>query len=329
MKLKHCKEAFENWKRTVVLIIEEIGMLGKDLFDLLNELGKKLRKSDKPFGGIQIIACGDFLQLPPIDSEFCFKSENWKTVFPNIVYMRDIFRQTDPRFLEILSELRRGIICKSNEEFLIKHTQPALFPDEDQEVTKIYPRKEDVLVENMTQLSKLPDKEHVYKAKDIGNTNDSDWFFKNLISPEILSLKKDCKVMLIKNIDLDLGLANGLVGRVVKFDPNPVVRFSNGIITSIGPVDWKYEVAGKVCAVRKQIPLILAWAISIHKAQGLTLHPLEVDLKKIFGSGMAYVAISRAPSLHSLVIKNFNKSKLSASPEALTFYKDLTYPFTQ
>ena len=317
----------KRWIQTRVLFLDEISMLDASYFTLIDEIGQRIRQSSKPFGGIQIVATGDFLQLPPISKTtappFCFTATNWNAVFPNVIYMKEIFRQaSDAGFQDILANLRIGKITDEQVATLSKQ-----LPSASTNATKLYPLRKDVEMENLSQLAKLPGREYIFTAKDQG-TNDmfKSMLDKNCIALPSLILKIGAQVILVCNLDFETQLVNGSRGIVTgfsKIDDLPIVDFGKHRKLIIDHHDWNIEEQGKCVATRTQIPLILAWALSIHKSQGMTLDDLEIDLAQSFGGGMAYVGISRVRTISSLVVKNLSPSKITADPTAIAFYSAL------
>lgn len=336
IKSKNKKKKLDNWLNASILFVDEVSMLSDQLLEKLDFLGQKIRKSKAPFGGIQIIGCGDFLQLPPIEGELAINSPRFDTIFPVQIVLIEIFRQaSDKAFLDLLSGLRVGKLDEESEALLrATESTPA-----GEYTTKLYPLRKQVDAENLKHLDLIDSPVHSYKAVDHSSNNttpeSNQWFFKSCIAQEKLDLKLGAKVMLIANLDFETGLVNGVCGTVVRFvetQPTsksfskyfkieyPVVLFENGVEKLMTPHEWSYEVLGKVQATRNQVPLLLAWALSIHKAQGMTLEHVEVDMAHIFEAGMAYVGISRATTLKGLCIKHFDPKRITANKDAINFY---------
>jgi len=286
-------------------------MMSIELFEMLNELGKAIRKSPLPFGGIQVVFCGDFYQLPPIQSGFCFESPLWETTFHESIVLSTIFRQKTESFQRVLSEIRSGTLSYENNMLLRTRIL------EGGDCVKLVPTRRAADVINSTQYSDLTGEEKVFTMKTTGMTPAIDYLRKNLLCSDKLLLKIGCKVMCIAN--LNERLCNGSQGTVIGFDPYPVVRFSS-FETMIQPHTWTSESASVA-----QIPLIHAWALTIHKAQGATLESAEIDLGNgIFECGQIYVGLSRLTCLEGLYLTAFNSSKIKSHPKVAEFYKKIS-----
>jgi len=330
--------ARERWKKTKVLIIDETSMLHRDLFDKIDVIAKSIRGNLQPFGGLQVILVGDFYQLPPVSENeydpsdvYAFNAAAWDNTIDRTFNLTQVFRQKDERFIEMLNNMRIGELTQENINMIRKLDRPLNIPNGLTPVM-LFSKRDEARRENARRLAALPDnKMHTYEASDWGitdqNKKDLD---KKCMYPTTLSLKIGAQVVLLKNISKEL--VNGLTGIIKEFRVNmdeevyPVIKFSNGIECVIGREKWTQEnSSGKVIAEREQVPLLLAWAMTIHKCQGLTLDWVEVDLKSVFAYGQAYVAFSRARSLDGLRIMNFDPRKCIASGKVKNLYKKLSY----
>jgi hypothetical protein len=321
------KNKREKWENTKVLIIDEISMVSSDMFDMLEYIARFVRKSSLPFGGIQVILCGDFLQLPPItkgkDLHFCFEAESWKDVVKQTFELTKQFRQTnDTKFTQILNEIRIGQISKESELELKKCIKKQL-PEGKIEATKLYPHKDTVSSENSTRLGGLKGDSTEFKAQDKGDQPFLDTLKKNCSAPERLILKEGAQVILLKNLSVEEGLVNGSRGIISDFatqSGNPIVQFANQTC-EIEQEDFTLVAGNEIKATRRQYPLDLAWAISIHKSQGMTIDFVQTSLNTVFEYGQAYVALSRCRSLEGLTItEDFDVKKFRAHPKVLDFY---------
>jgi ATP-dependent DNA helicase PIF1 len=327
---KHAKSA---WNDVEILVIDEVSMLSRKLFELLDILGKRLRRKSAHFGGIQIIFSGDFYQLPPIgDNEesqaFCFESPIWRSVFPNQIELTHIFRQKNHEYATILKQIRQGIIKKSANLLLMSRV--GLTYDTEITPTKLYPTKARVDAMNRVSMAKLSGEEYVYELKTTEGSEqikmECEQLKKGLLCETKLVLKEGAQVMCIINAMNDnkvLELFNGSQGIVTGFASGfPIVKFHNGIHKVVMPYNWESEKISGVCVT--QLPLILAWAISIHKSQGATLEMAEIDIGSgIFECGQTYVALSRVKSLEGLYLSSYDPSKIKINLKVREFYEKL------
>ena len=315
----------ENWLIDI-LIVDEVSMMSKSLFELLDTIGKKLRKNSKPFGGIQLIFCGDFYQLPPIDDSFCFESELWNQTFDKTILFTKNYRQQDDGFQKVLNEVREGNISPEGCKLLIECTKKKV--GEGIKPTIIYPTKK--LADQVNQFENLTldvlSEPHIYKSYKSNSTGhiglelDKQMQSKNI--DETITLKIGSQVMCIVNLDQDIGVVNGSQGIIIEFqDGYPIVQFKTCKMI-IKPHLWKndkYENEGIY-----QIPLILSWAITIHKAQGISLDEAMINIgSSVFEYGQTYVALSRVRTQEGLYIKSLDVSRIKANPKVIEFYKSI------
>lgn len=441
-KLRSNKKAHTRWGTVKVLIIDEILMIDGSFFDKLDELAKRVRRSRAPFGGIQVIACGDFFQLPPVskikydgtpltEAVFAFESEAWQRTIERSILLQEVFRQKgDQRFIDMLNEMRTGKISSDTEREFRQLTRKLECP-EGIVPAELFSTRYEVDSANNTRLARLSGDTHLFTAVDGGELppQTRQNVLNNFLAPQKLFLKKNAQVMCIKNFDETL--VNGSLGQVVGFmDKNtfqlyekvkehpdveierlhaqlkkddsdaddfvvndyasqqyndlvfeflrdvsytgdsrssqfssseldksfteskerklefinsmitaadkrkllPLVRFllPDGINTRevlVEPETWTVEDEHQnVLASRMQVPLMLAWSLSIHKSQGQTLPKVKVDLKRVFENGQAYVALSRAVSRAGLQVLNFDKYKVRCHPKVMEFYSTLFDP---
>lgn len=305
-------------KKVDVLIIDEISMMNDYVFDMVNEAMKLIREDDRPFGGLQIILVGDFFQLPPVDKsgegKFVTDSKSWGELDMKVCYLEEQHRAEDLRLQEILNAMREGSLRQRHLNYLKERWMPP--PTDD--ITKIYTLNIDVEHENNKRLRELPGDSHYFLRTSRGNSFDQiEHLQKNILAPEVLVLKTGALVMAVKN-DPSGRFANGSTGRVERFTQAglPVVRFDNGSSITVGPQEWELRKNDRVSAAITQIPLRLAYAITVHKSQGMTLDAAEVDLSKAFVPGMGYVGLSRVKNLNTLYIKGLNQRSLMMSKKA-------------
>jgi len=324
-------------KQTKTLAIDEISMISADVFEILDKVFRAVRENDKPMGGMQIILFGDFLQLPPIsrdsyNSNFCFSSGAWEGLNLQTFILQQVFRQDDAKFIKVLNNLRFGILDEEDQEILESRiqakdknlaTKPTVLTTHNYKVEKI----------NETELKKIPRTEISYAAQYFGAPERAEFLKKNCLAPEVLKLKIGAQVMMIKNTYQKEGIINGSLGIVKEFSSKknyPVIEFVGGKIITIGPEEWlleKYDEHKKELIAEagvNQIPLILAWAMTIHKSQGLTLDKISCDLSEVFSPGQIYVALSRARALSGVFIESINFKKITSNRDAVKFYEGLS-----
>lgn len=313
---KYLKEHLEN---TQVLIIDEISMLHAKQLNLVNQVLKYFKESDEAFGGIQVIVAGDFFQLPPVGrngetnrDKFCFMSQAWVEAKFRVCYLTEQHRQDD----EILNQILNAIRAQN---LLPEHTQ-ALIESKDQDIgetfTRLYTHNIDVDTLNFKHLNAISGDSQQFNAVLDGNEKLIETLKSSVRAPEELTLKKHAKVMFVKN-NFDMGYINGSLGEIIGFEEDdthgilPKVKLNDGSTLVVEPETWSVENdAGKVIASFQQIPLRLAWAITIHKSQGMTLEAAEINLSHTFESGQGYVALSRLKSLTGLRLLGFNQQAL-------------------
>lgn len=328
----------KRWLNTNTLIIDEISMLDAALFDKLDLLARKIRKNNNPFGGIQMILSGDFLQLPPVKSNlFCFEAESWKYI-DHTIYFDKIIRQNDINLQNILNNIRLGIINDEVKDILNSCLDKELNNQDGIIPTLLFSKKDMVLEYNQKELNILIEdgKEyHNYKSEyEFGKGIKTEFkeMFKDLINSHYqieddLTFTLFSQVMLGINI-LDENLANGSRGIIIDFTrntdkPYPIVQFLNGKKMIIKMNEYILE-EGNFIIKKIQIPLILSWAITIHKAQGMTLDFVKTDIgNSIFEYGQAYVVLSRIRNLEGLSLINIDYSKIKAHPKVLEYYNSL------
>ncbi|KAK1261490.1 hypothetical protein QJS04_geneDACA008732 [Acorus gramineus] len=342
------RPAARRWAAANALVVDEVSMIDGRLFDTLETIARRVRhrKSDDVWGGIQIIASGDFFQLPPINSpdpekEFAFEADCWDASFDLQIDLSHVFRQSDAKFIELLQCIRLGR-CNPDQLRLLDQCRVVQEDDGDQwpeTVTSLYPLNRDVQRVNKQRLEELEREIVVYRAMDRGK---NPWRkqLERGIAPDVLEVCVGARVMLIKNLDVERGLVNGSVGVVTEFVESsgraisaricpdqllPVVQFDVGVKVAVKPSSWDVMEGQVVLARRRQVPLILAWAVSVHKCQGMTLDRMHADLSRVFGCGMVYVVLSRVRSLQGLRLSGFNPSKIKAHPKVLQFYERLQF----
>lgn len=308
-----------------VLIIDELSMLHDFQFDLLNYICQAFKNSFKPFGGMQIVCSGDFFQLPPVQKQgkakFVTESAAWQDMGIKICYLEEQHRQQDDKLLALLNSIRSNAPEQAKELLFSLEHQDEVCPIV---ATKLYTHNVDVDAINSRELSKLQEKEFVYRMHLAGVKKIAEVLKKSCLAPERLAVKKGAAVMFVKN-NFDQGYVNGTLGKVIGFDQNkmPVVETFAGQQIIATPATWVIEEDGAIKAEIRQLPLRLAWAITVHKSQGMNLDAAEINLSKSFIKGMGYVALSRLRSLAGLKLKGINELAFLVDENALGLDKQL------
>jgi ATP-dependent DNA helicase PIF1 len=365
----------KDWRKTRTLIIDEVSMMSKRLFDILDIVGKTVRNChSRPFGGIQLIFCGDFYQLPPVgintedpdNARFCFESESWFATFPkeNHIQLKQIFRQNDPVYCQILNQVREGRITRRTDEILRSRVGVVL-PDVSEDGTPqtkptiLYATRSRVDEINRLEMEKLTildpdsptykyelkyitdlplsDKERQLRASQSQERITAELFsLKNsILCDDTVHLRVGAQVMCVVNMEESVTtsatpICNGSQGVIVRMvdnptgttPPLPVVRFNNGLEMTVNYHTWISENIPGIGV--SQIPLILSWAITIHKSQGATLERCIIDIGSgVFEAGQSYVALSRIKSLEGMSIMSYDVSKIMVNKRVKAFYGEL------
>ncbi len=312
----------ERVQKTQVLIIDEVSMLSGATLDLVDKVCRYLRNDQSAFGGIQVIFVGDFFQLPPVSRQgepvpqFAFASAAWRSAAPTVCYLHEQHRQEDAAFLRILSALRAGAVDEDHVAQLQERQGGAAAA---QELVKLYSHNADVDRINLAHLQKLTGKAINYTMGTHGKAPLVEQLKKGCLSPEVLTLKIGARVMFTRN-NFDEHYVNGTTGEVVAFtgDNNyPTVQLRNGRRVSVEPETWSIDDDGKVLAAISQLPLRLAWAMTVHKSQGMSLDAAYVDLSGAFAYGQGYVALSRVRTLSGLMLGGLNARALEVDAQVL------------
>jgi ATP-dependent DNA helicase PIF1 len=354
-KVKKNKFAKTLWKSTDILVVDEVSMLSLKLFNALNVIGKAIRNSFKPFGGIQLIFSGDFYQLPPVGDKyepdtqkFCFESDDWNSVFPKScqIQLVQIFRQTDEIYSTILNQIREGKIKRKSNELLLQYVGRKHDENLVVEPTKLFPTRNKVENINNNKMDLLIGEEKEFNVRlltDLEMTKSEkpireqftekdikmelDYLSGNLICDKEMKLKIGAQVMCVVNIQSDRGLeiCNGSQGIVTGFcsvTGFPRVKYNNGMEMIMNRHLWASE---KIPGIGvSQVPLILAWALTIHKSQGATMDTAEIDVGSgIFECGQTYVALSRVKSLQGLYLTSFDAKRIRINKKVKDYYDAL------
>lgn len=332
------KDCLKRWRETDILSIDEVSMLGMNTFQLIDKVGRNIRGINKPFGGLRLIFTGDFLQLPPVNDNFMFLSPLWNDLNLSYYKLTKPRRFPDEDHFQLLQRARTGNLTPDDIKKLKQRVTSYIDyignggeRKDHIKPTRIFSLKKDVEAHNMEELNKLQAETIIYKCIDtiickgkddkLRETEKEDYkeYFDTII-PHTLVFKPGAQVMLTYNLDTDNGLVNGSRGVVLECNHDGLlVKFRNGHAEIIRHNENEFE-DHRVLMIRKQVPLILAWGISIHKSQGATLDYAIMDLgSTIFSAGMGYVGLSRVKTLEGVFLSNFNPKKIYADKDALEF----------
>jgi ATP-dependent DNA helicase PIF1 len=312
---------------TKTLIIDEVSMLPGRIMDFIDYVCRAVRDDERPFGGIQVLAVGDFLQLPPVAKtgryDWAFQSAAWKALDFSCISLRTVHRQDEPAFVGLLNEFREGKVTKDGHSILKKRV--ALFPKS--RILRLFTHNTQVDKWNLYQLGSIESAEMTYDAEGEGPPTEVEWLQKNLVTPTKLTIKVGARVMVTANLpDPErqdaLIAANGDMGTVLGWQFEMItVKLDSGRAIDIKPHEWSFDpTAESKTGVFRQFPLRLAWACTIHKSQGLTLDEALIDIRAAREPGQAYVALSRVRSLAGLHLKDMFQG-MFISPEAVDFHR--------
>jgi len=358
------RKTVRNWKSIKILIVDEVSMMSQKMFEILDELGKIIRNSSAPFGGIQVVFTGDFFQLPPVGTDgevetakFCFETPLWKTVFKdaNHIQLTTIFRQKDPVYIEILSQIRKGKLDEKNIQILQKYVKRKYdtLVNEGIIPTKLFPIRYKADCVNTTMFDKIDEDEYHFEYSlktdcktqlDTGKAlsmeqlikcgkmtqtereYETERLLRDTPCSPLLKLKKGASVICTVNIDMDNSICNGSQGIIIdiidKGTTIIIVKFVNGVTKQVSPHYWQSEDFPSIAI--GQYPLSLAWALTIHKIQGATLSMAEIDIGlSVFEYGQTYVALSRIQSLDGLYLSAFQPERIRANPTVIEFYTNI------
>ncbi len=354
-KVTSSTAASERWRKAKVLIIDEVSMLDGQLLDKAEQVARSVRGSSAPFGGLQLVLCGDFFQLPPVgvtkrrqkqqnqsckdeDVLFAFQAACWPRIVQHSVLLSRVYRQRDNKLLDVLQRIRLGQCTPTDCEFLAACGTQSATDSAGVQPTVLCALNKHVQQRNASSLHKLSGERHEYTA----HFNGIEHFRKQLASSctadEVLTLCAGAQVVLLTNLDAETGLVNGARGKVHDFVRNtesawptllPRVIFCPPGRPPTKPLEvpahsWTVEVGAETKASMTQVPLKLAYALSIHKSQGMTIDSLLVDLRGVFEYGQAYVALSRGVSLERMQVLNMSPNCVRAHPDVVQFYKTLS-----
>ena len=331
-----------------ILIIDEVSMLHAWLFDMVDQVCRIIRRDQRPFGGLQVVLSGDFFQLPPVSVSgrnhdlvtpspkfvasreryakaglnpdgFVTESLVWRELNPAICYLTEQHRQDDGSLLTVLTDIRNG--CVNDDDRNVLLTRLGTIPEPGQQAVNLFPVNKQADTLNDMRLFEINEEPHEYFAEAAGPVNLVERLKKNMLAPERLQLKTGAAVMAVRN-DTDHQFVNGSLGTVRGFAAEnkggwPIVEFENGNIVTMKPNCWEMMDGDTVLASVNQVPLRCAWAITIHKSQGMTLERAVMDLRRTFAPGMGYVALSRVEGLQGLYLNGVNERMFLVSPDAV------------
>lgn len=331
----------KNLQRTKVLVIDEISMLHAYQLDLVDKMAKAFRGNSAPFGGIQVIMCGDFFQLPPVTkykppqqtqlesfddtfesqeppklpkAAFVTESQIWSDMQLRVCYLDEQHRQDDRAFLRVLNDIRNSDVTEMTVEYLSerigKDAEGYAKP------TRLFSHNADVDAINLRHLEELDGEVKEYYMTWRGSLGLTEGLRRSCLAPEKLLLKVGAQVMFVKN-NWEAGYVNGTLGEVIGFNDKelPIVRTFDGAELVVGQASWEVKEDDRELAAIAQLPLRLAWAITVHKSQGMSLDAAEIDLSRSFVPGMGYVALSRVRSLNGLKLMGMNQMALTVNQD--------------
>ncbi len=311
-----------------ILIIDEISMVSPEVFVAVDKVLKTVKHSSEVFGGVQVVLSGDFFQLPPVTKEgkkekYIWQTDLWGELGLSVCYLHEKFRQKDKDFVTLLEEIRYDKVSQKSINLLKKSTKKDIKNVE--KITKLYTHNVGVDRINNLKLSQLKTEGRIFSAGTDGN----ELFVKNIFSStlvnQVLKVKVGARVIFIRNNE-EMGYINGTIGEVVDFNKSgyPVVITLDKKRIVAEPEEWTREDdLGNFLAGVRQIPLKLAWALTIHKSQGMTLDEAVIDLSQAFEVGQGYVALSRIKSLSGLYLRGLNKKALEVDKDVQVFDKIL------
>ena len=336
--LKH-RGIVQRLRKTGTILLDEVSMIGAKEFLAAEKIARKARNNSAPWGGIRMIVIGDFAQLPPVvrmdrsqdlfnqdqaremEKPWCFHTQTWVDSEFNPVYLKKVVRSQDAEWNEILNELRWGHVSEKGKAILKERVKPAplLFQG-----TRLFARRNQVERLNQERLQTLTSVSKEYPTLYIGNALKIDELKRNAPIPEVLVLKKGALVMFRQN-DPEYRFVNGTLGTVYQMEKDEVtIELFNGRMIILEPHTFQVlDAEGEVMATATNFPLNLAWACTIHKAQGATLDKVHADLRGVWEHGQAYVALSRVRALNDLTIEGVGMNTFKVDEAVKSFYRAL------
>lgn len=338
-KIKKRPTQYRQIMNCKILAVDEISMLNIEAFEYINEVLREVRECNDPFGGIQVFFIGDFFQLPPVEKEgeirhYCFDSPVWDKLGLKNVVLKKNYRQNEENFITALAHMREN--CLEVEDIELLKTR--CVENEDADILHIFSTNEEANRYNFAKFNMIDEPVKLFYAEDgvyrgsklvtEGFTESENYileiFSKNCRAEKEIALKLGARVMLLVNMDFNKGLINGACGVIQGFNQDTIsIKFDNGIVSNIPKHKFEYYYNERVVAERMQYPLKLAYGITIHKSQGMTLDRLVVDCARIFERGQSYVAMSRVKTLEGLYLKNFEPEKVLVDNRVAEFYENI------
>lgn len=305
------------YRNTDILVIDEISMLSGDFLSMFDGLARRIREDDRPFGGMQVVLVGDMLQLPPVtrngvEPVFAHQAECWSALDPEILYLTEQHRQDEDELLDLLQGVRDGELSERHGALLARKIQESTSAHPD--TLRLHTHNVDVDLINQNRLQQLPGETVRFAMTTRGDRTGVEHLVRGVLAPEVLELKIGAEVMFVANAQ-NREYFNGTQGQVVDFDKGmPVVRLRDGRSRRVELHSWKIDSDELPAAEITQLPLRLAWAITVHKSQGMSLDAAEIDLRRAFAPGMGYVALSRVRTLEGLFLAGLNSRALELHP---------------
>lgn len=334
-KIRDNPKLFARILETQILVIDEVSMMEYNMLWTMDQIAKEIRKNTKPMGGIQLILVGDFFQLPPVNcstdltKKYVFQHPVWNEIIDENVVLETIHRQNERQLIDILNNIRFGNVDKRVKKYLNQLRVDSENPTENlDDFPHLKSLKRENNEINLSKLRDLDTSEIVYngrifdkKNNKIEKTNSNYFWPKSINFEEELRLKVGAIVMVCYNINISSGIVNGSIGKITEFEGGyPLVELENGRIYKAEPIKTTFD-----NIIIEQVPLKLAWSLTIHKSQGASIDKVCIDIgESIFEYGQAYVALSRCTNTKNLKILKLEYENIKADPIVIDFYKSLS-----